>query len=1061
LSRLSTPQSLGIAVAAVVVVTVAIAVALVYAPHGGPCTPLQPREPLGAIPEQLFMTGPWPEDALPGPIRDSVESWRRHGPPGLRIHWFDEPAREAWVAKYFPQYLDAYRSLVPGAYQADLWRVLVLFAHGGVYSDAGTLLQEPLWTAMRGCSLVFSRDLGPKNISQGVLGAVQGHPVLINVAKAIAANVAKKYYGENGLCPTGPVLYGDVFRAWFKSQTLPIANPASGVWSLGKHNRNKVLLFDGSAAFDTETNGARKLLWQSKVPGYHKVMYNNRGVKQYGALWTERAIYRDVEPTTAAIPARLFMTGPFPAGRLPRKFANNVATWKRLGPPGFTVHWFDDTAAEQWIAANFPQYLSEYQVLVPGAFKADLWRLLVLYKYGGLYSDAGVYPMQSLWPMFRDASLVIVADGNPRNIWQGIIGAVAHHPIIFAMIEYVVANVRARRYMEDMLSVTGPRAVAFAARRALGHKSPMLGSDGEWLPGHYGPTGLVLAHKPPLRLFTAGSELFGHTKIPGYAHDMYTARQKLHYGTLWMARQIYSDHRRAASDIPHRLFMTGPFAVDALPPALAANLKAWKRYGPPDLDIQWFDDAAARAWIETHFPQFLDDYDVLVPGAFKADLWRLLVLHKHGGLYADAGTSPLTPIWPLFYEASLVFCRDTQENGGIKDIWQGVLAASAEHPVIWAMLTHVVNNIRGRQYGSHYLSVTGPKAVSAAAKAALRPSHSHLLAENDGEAWVTGDHGDVVIWSFSPGAIHTKDGQHIIQTKVPRYNDIMYKNRGVPKYSKLWKQKAIFNTPHGGDDLTDGASDDKNTGLCNLPTTVVVTDQGHAFDEMTACPQKLSLDALPKMSPSAREAIKTLVVLQNPSLVVQALSLLPNTSRVIVWNTEQMSRDTVLEQFCAQWRALDDHMKASSLAVDTCIWDYSHYNARMIQKQLTGLDVRVEVQPTASTDDVNRLKQLRKQTAPQYDYVCLGSGSPHRDAVVAAIRAKGRTVNCVQNLRGDNRDKAVARGRVLLNIHYNDTYRVFESIRCARWLAAGMPVESEACVNDDERVAAGASLLHI
>jgi mannosyltransferase OCH1-like enzyme len=775
----------------VVVVTVAIAVALVYAPHGGPCTPPQPREPSGAIPEQLFMTGPWPEDALPGPIRDSVESWRRHGPPGLRIHWFDEPAREAWVAKYFPQYLDAYRSLVPGAYQADLWRVLVLFAHGGVYSDAGTLLQEPLWTAMRGCSLVFSRDLGPKNISQGVLGAVQGHPVLIHVAKAIAANVAKKYYGANGLCPTGPVLYGDVFRAWFTSKDPVIADPATGKWNLGKHHHTKVLLFDGKAAFDT-TNGARKLLWQSKVPGYHKVMYNNRGVKQYGALWTERAIYRNIEPTTAAIPARLFMTGPFPAGRLPRKFANNVATWKRLGPPGFTVHWFDDTAAEQWIAAHFPQYLSEYQVLVPGAFKADLWRLLVLYKYGGLYSDAGVYPMQSLWPMFRDASLVIVADGNPRNIWQGIIGAVAQHPILFAMIEHVVANVRGRKYMEDMLSVTGPRAVAFAAKQFMNYKSPMLGSDGEWLPGHYGPTGLVLVHKPPLKLLTAADELFGHTKIPGYAHDMYIARKKRHYGDLWLARAIYADGGRATSAIPHTLFMTGPFPKDALPPALAANVQAWQLHGPPDLVIRWFDDAAAKAWIETHFPQFVHDYDVLVPGAFKADLWRLLVVHKHGGVYADAGTSPVVPIWPLFDEASLVFCRDMKFRSGRKDIWQGVIAATPGHPIIWAMVTHVVANIRKRFYGSHYLAVTGPKAVSIAAKAAYRATHKHLLSEDGGEEWVAGNHGEVVIWSFSPGAIHTADGTHIINTKVPRYNDIMYRNRGVPKYSVLWQRRSMY-----------------------------------------------------------------------------------------------------------------------------------------------------------------------------------------------------------------------------------------------------------------------------
>ena len=799
-SRLNAQEGLGIAVGAVAVVTVVIAVALVYAPHGGPCTPDRPQEPTGAIPEQLFMTGPWAEDTLPGPIRDSVESWRRHGPPGLRIHWFDEPAREAWVAKYFPQYLDAYRSLVPGAYQADLWRVLVLYANGGVYSDAGTLLQAPLWSIMQGCSLVYCRDRDPKDVFQKVIACAPQHPVMLATAKLIAANVGKQFYGASCLSPTGPEAYGHAFRNWYLNSgvefaLLPFALP-SQEWRVGKHGRSRVLYFDGKAVYKhSRFLTTQKAIFQTKVPSYTEVMYTHRKVKSYGELWRERAMYRNLPLQKPSIPSRLFMTGPFSADKLPSGFAGNVAAWKRFGPSDLLIHWFDDHDAESWIRTNYPQYLAEYQVLVPGAFKADLWRLLVLYEYGGVYADAGTSITEPLWQMFRDVPLFFCSDSDVRDIWQGIIGAVAGHPVIWAMIEHVVSNIRGRKYGDNPLSVTGPKAVAAAARQVLMSAKapvpPFIAQDGTWVAGHYPGLAFILASAPQsFAVTTAAKQVVAFTKNPGYYHTMYTKRNKTRYHFLWHDRAIYADGRRAVSVIPHRLFITAPFARDAIPEPLRNNIRAWERLGPQDLEIHWFDDADAEAWVREHYPEYLEEYQVLVPGAFKADLWRLLVLYKHGGMYADAGTSPLVPIWPEFYEATLVLCHDAKVKSGQGDLWQGVLAATPGHPVIWAMAAHVLNNIRKRFYGWNPLAVTGPKAVSLAAKAALTATQVGLWDEKGN--WNAGDHGHIVIWEGKPGAIHTAKGVHIINTKVPNYNTIMYKNRGLPRYGVLWKQRAIY-----------------------------------------------------------------------------------------------------------------------------------------------------------------------------------------------------------------------------------------------------------------------------
>ena len=54
------------------------------------------------------------------------------------------------------------------------------------------------------------------------------------------------------------------------------------------------------------------------------------------------------------------------------------------------IHYlFHDADCREFIAREYPpDVLMAYDLLIPTAFKADLWRYCVLYKYGGVYLDA-------------------------------------------------------------------------------------------------------------------------------------------------------------------------------------------------------------------------------------------------------------------------------------------------------------------------------------------------------------------------------------------------------------------------------------------------------------------------------------------------------------------------------------------------------------------------------------------------------------------------------------------------------------------------------------------------
>jgi mannosyltransferase OCH1-like enzyme len=53
-------------------------------------------------------------------------------------------------------------------------------------------------------------------------------------------------------------------------------------------------------------------------------------------------------------------------------------------------------------------------------------------------------------------------------------------------------------------------------------------------------------------------------------------------------------------------------------------------------EYKFYSDAQAVDFLSIHFPpEVLEAYNALIPGAFKADLFRYCVLLIHGGFYAD------------------------------------------------------------------------------------------------------------------------------------------------------------------------------------------------------------------------------------------------------------------------------------------------------------------------------------------------------------------------------------------------------------------------------------------
>jgi hypothetical protein len=67
--------------------------------------------------------------------------------------------------------------------------------------------------------------------------------------------------------------------------------------------------------------------------------------------------------------------------------------WKKLNPD-FTIRLSDENMKKTFLQTEFPKiYADIFDFLEDGPIKADFWRVCVLYKHGGVYSDIDIEPL--------------------------------------------------------------------------------------------------------------------------------------------------------------------------------------------------------------------------------------------------------------------------------------------------------------------------------------------------------------------------------------------------------------------------------------------------------------------------------------------------------------------------------------------------------------------------------------------------------------------------------------------------------------------------------------------
>lgn len=426
-------------------------------------------------------------------------------------------------------------------------------------------------------------------------------------------------------------------------------------------------------------------------------------------------------------------------------------SWKKLHPD-FEYRMWTDENLDEFMKTEFPDFyenvFSKYDVKIK---RIDSARYFILYKYGGIYADMDYKCQHRFFESLPNGKVSVAK--SKVDFDGGFQNALMISPVGHPFWEDVFLLLEERKDENNVILATGPRIISDCSKkqRINGLSTTM-----------YNP-------------------YFDH-----WGNDSpknYPNAKAIHMNTYSWDDE---DEKIKEQKIPKQVFLTYKDDYENLPEIIKSNIEYTKNRNP-EYDIKYYSDNEAEIFIKENFPQYLEHYKTLIPGAYKADLLRLLLLYKYGGVYNDIGHKYLVPIDNVIGSESLLVCKDNPYRQDLPGYYlhNAIIGSTPEHPMIKKAIEVIVENIENELYGENPLEPTGPGALGKAFNIHFKRNHNEKI-----NVGMLDDDTKIIIFIGNESILDTK-GRIIIKTKFENYYNIVYTNENQ-RYGYLWNNKNIY-----------------------------------------------------------------------------------------------------------------------------------------------------------------------------------------------------------------------------------------------------------------------------
>ena len=124
--------------------------------------------------------------------------------------------------------------------------------------------------------------------------------------------------------------------------------------------------------------------------------------------------------------------------------------WKNLNKD-YTIKFYDDSNCFIFIKNHFgEEYANYFSEIKIGPYKADFWRLCILYIYGGVYTDIDIIPIQPISKIIDNSDLCTCLSLNKKSIFQAFIAVTPKNELIKLSLESFYSKRKDNDFLKDL-----------------------------------------------------------------------------------------------------------------------------------------------------------------------------------------------------------------------------------------------------------------------------------------------------------------------------------------------------------------------------------------------------------------------------------------------------------------------------------------------------------------------------------------------------------------------------------------------------------------------------------